>query len=89
MTGATERCDACTSGPRGIEGHPDLMVQKMSGSHLAFRCRKCGALWTRGIRIGDAGPFAWSGPLTMDSRGMGCFAAGVVLPLGNDEWSGR
>lgn len=88
MTGEpTQRCDACRNGPSGIEGHPDLMVQRMSGSHLAFRCRKCGALWTRGIRIGEAHPFAWSGPLGVDSRG--AYAAGIMLPLGDPGWSGR
>ena len=84
---STNTCDACREGPAGIEGHPDLMVQRMSGSHLAFRCRKCGALWTRGIRIGDATPFTWSGPLGPDTHGG--YAVGVVLPFANPEWSGR
>jgi hypothetical protein len=41
------KCKSCTQGPKGVEGHQDLFVTTMSGGPMQFRCRACGALWTR------------------------------------------
>ena len=41
------KCEKCLQGPKGPEGHQDLFVTTMSGGPMQFRCRTCGALWTR------------------------------------------
>ena len=43
-------CDACRTGPAGIEGHPHLLVQALGNSWMAFNCDRCEALWSRTSR---------------------------------------
>ena len=41
------KCKTCVEGPRGLEGHAELFVHKMSGGPMQFKCRTCGSLWMR------------------------------------------
>lgn len=40
-------CDACRTGPTGIQGHPHLLVHTMGESSMAFNCDTCAAFWSR------------------------------------------
>lgn len=61
------KCKACIAGPKGIEGHVDLFVTTMTGGPMQFRCRTCGALWTR--RQGDK-TLEWSDTLDGETGAM-------------------
>ena len=51
-------CENCRNLPEGIEGHAGLFTHRLSGSQMQFKCRSCGALWTRTSKAGGA--YAWA-----------------------------
>ena len=51
-------CAACTSGPTGIDGHQDLMVQMMGNAVITFKCRACETIWSRTYR--GEGELVWT-----------------------------
>lgn len=51
-------CDDCLEGPRGIAGHPGLVMDTLGGRAVIFKCPACRAFWTRAYQ-GD-GEFVWA-----------------------------
>ena len=70
------KCEKCSQGPKGVEGHADLFVATMSGGAMQFRCRSCGSLWMRQQTA--------HGPEWTDALGVN---SGATLPQSNK--SGR
>jgi hypothetical protein len=52
------KCASCTAPLTGIEGHPDLFTNRMSGSRVQFKCRACSFLWVRSYA--GEGKFEWA-----------------------------
>ena len=52
-------CSACESGPKGIDGHPDISLVNEADRrhHATFACRVCGQKYTRTYEGG--GLFIW------------------------------
>ena len=55
-------CNACGTGPSGVEGHDDLALHVSAAGEggaqkAAFRCSRCGIEWIRTYM--GSGVFAW------------------------------
>jgi hypothetical protein len=50
-------CKACSSGPFGFAGHPNLNVQSLGDARISLRCISCGSFWSR--RLEREGYFVW------------------------------
>ncbi len=69
-----EQCEACVRGPSRIDGHADLLVQRLGPASIVFRCRSCGLLWSRSYSWNNC--FAWG---RLD-RAAQSAAGGVAVP---------
>lgn len=56
-------CNECGTGPRGVEGHPDLSLHvsppgEGGARKASFKCEACGLEWSRTYM--GSGVFVWN-----------------------------